>query len=187
MDINRLMTDTQARLNQTVDKFSDNLKSLRTGRASSAILDNVMVEAYGSQMPLKQVASIVVPEAQLIQITPFDPSNLAAITNSIRNDSTLGLNPADDGRVVRVPIPPLTEERRRDLAKQVNTRQEDAMVSIRNVRHDAIDSVDKAKKDKQIGEDDAKRYNGQLEDLVNKTKTSIESTAKTKEAEIMTL
>jgi ribosome recycling factor len=187
MDQGNLIADTKSKIEQTIERFSESLKSLRTGRANAAMLDKVVVEAYGTPMPLKQVASIVVPEAQLIQITPFDPTNLAAIANAIRNDSSLGLNPSDDGRVVRVPIPALTEDRRRDLAKQVGAKQEEAMISIRNIRHDAIDSVDKSKKDKELGEDEAKRLVGQIEDLVNKAKAEAESTAKAKENEIMTL
>lgn len=187
MDYNNALSEAKSKLDQTVERLRDNLKSLRTGRANASMLDGVTVEAYGSQMPLKQVASIVVPEAQLIQITPFDPSNLAAIANAIRNDSSLGLNPSDDGRVVRVPIPPLTEERRRDLAKQVGQKLEECMISVRNIRHEALDAIDKAKKDKQIGEDEAKRINSQIEDAVNKSKTEAENVSKDKEKEIMTL
>jgi ribosome recycling factor len=187
MDSNNVVNMTQTKLSQVVDRFIDNLKSLRTGRANAAILDNVVIEAYGSQMPLKQAASIVVPEAQLIQITPFDPNNLSAIANAIRNDASLGLNPSDDGRVVRVLIPALNEERRRDLAKQIGTRQEETMVMVRGVRHDAIDAIDKAKKDKQIGEDEAKRLSNQIEEIINKVKSSVDETAKAKETEIMTI
>lgn len=187
MDANQAVATAQAKLNQAIDKFRDNLKSLRTGRASASMLDGVTVEAYGTPMPLIQVATITVPEAQLIQITPFDPSNLQAISEAIRNNQSLGLNPADDGRVVRVPIPPLTEERRRELAKQVGQKQEEAMIGLRAVRHEAMDAIDKAKKDKQIGEDDAKRLSTQIEESMNKTKSEIETIAKAKETEITTL
>jgi ribosome recycling factor len=101
MNLDNLISTTQAKLDQTLQNFNEGLKSLRTGRANASMLDGLTVEAYGSQMPLKQVASIVVPEAQLIQITPFDSNNLAAISTAIRSDSNLGLNPADDGRVIR--------------------------------------------------------------------------------------
>lgn len=146
-----------------------------------------MVEAYGSPMPLNQVANVTAPEAQLLQITPFDPSNLAAITTAIRNNQQLGLNPSDDGRVVRVPVPPLTEERRRELAKQVGERLEDSMVRMRAVRHDGLDAVAAAKKDKVIGEDDAKRFEKQIEDAMADARTTAEAAAKAKEQEIMTL
>src|SRR4051794_34630122 len=118
MNPQQIVTDAQNKLNQNLERFHDGLKTLRTGRANAGMLDSVTVEAYGTPMPLIQVATITVPESQLIQITPFDPNNLAAISTAIRNNPSLGLNPADDGRVVRVPIPPLNEERRRELAKQ---------------------------------------------------------------------
>ena len=185
MDANQAVTDAQSKLQQAVSRFQDSLKSLRTGRASASILDGVMVEAYGSPMPLIQVATTTVPEAQLIQISPFDPSNLQAIAEAIRNNQALGLNPADDGRVVRVPIPPLTEERRLELAKQVGQKQEEAMIGLRAIRHEAIDIIDKAKKDKQIGEDDAKRLTAQVETAMAKAKTDAETIAKAKEQEII--
>lgn len=187
MDANQAVTTAQTKLSQAVDKFRDSLKSLRTGRASASMLDGVTVEAYGTPMPLIQVATIAVPEAQLIQITPFDPNNLQAIADAIRNNQALGLNPADDGRVVRVPIPPLTEERRRELAKQVGQKQEEAMIGLRAIRHEAMDAIDKSKKDKDIGEDDAKRLSAQIEEAMNKAKSEIESIAKAKETEITTL
>lgn len=187
MNPTQVISDTQTKLSQATARFEDGLKSLRTGRASAAMLDGVMVEAYGTPMPLNQVATVTAPEAQLIQITPFDPSNLEAINLAIRNNQALGLNPSDDGRVVRVPVPPLTEERRRELAKQVGQKQEEAFVGLRNLRHDAIDIIDKAKKDKEIGEDDAKRLSTQIEDAVNKAKSEMEAAAKAKEADIMSL
>lgn len=187
MDANQAVSEAQAKLTQAVERFGDGLKSLRTGRANAAMLDGVMVEAYGTNMPLIQAATITVPEAQLIQITPFDPNNLQAIAEAIRNNQALGLNPSDDGRVVRVPIPPLNEERRRELARQVGQKQEEAMISMRSIRHDALDAIDQAKKDKQLGEDDAKRLGAQVEDTMNKAKQDIESIAKAKEQEIMTI
>jgi ribosome recycling factor len=187
MDISSVITDSKNKFAQAISRFEDNLKGLRTGRASASILDGITVEAYGSQIPLKQVGSIVVPEAQLIQITPFDPSNLSAISTAIRNDTSLGFNPSDDGRVVRIPIPSLTEERRRELAKQVGQRQEECMISLRGIRHEALDQIDKAKKDKDIGEDEAKRFSQQIEDAMNRVRNEAESSAKAKEQEILTL
>ena len=187
MDPNQAVKDAENKFGQAVVHFQDNLKSLRTGRASASLLDGVMVEAYGSPMPIIQVATVTAPEAQLLQITPFDPNNLQAIANAIRNNQALGLNPTDDGRVVRVPIPPLTEERRRELAKQVGSRQEDCMVVLRNVRHDALDAIGRAKKDKAIGEDDAKRLEKQVDDAMNRARSDAEAAAKTKEQEIMSL
>jgi ribosome recycling factor len=187
MDPNKIVSDAEAKFAQTVERFQDGLKTLRTGRASASILDGVTVEAYGTPMPLKQVATVTAPEAQLIQITPFDPNNLAAIAAAIRDDQSLGLNPSDDGRVVRVPIPPLTEERRRELAKQIGSKQEEAMIQLRAIRHEAINAIDKLKKDKQLGEDDAKRLNGQVEAAIGKVRSEVEAAAKAKEADILTL
>jgi len=187
MNPNQVVSDVKTKLDGAVSHYHEQLKSLRTGRASASMLDGVMVEAYGQPMPLNQVANVTAPEAQLIQITPFDPSNLQAIASAIRDNPSLGLNPSDDGRVVRVPVPALTEERRRDIVKQLGGKQEDALVSLRNVRRDALDVVDKAKKDKEIGEDDAKRLQQQLEDAVKAAQGEIEAASKAKEAEIMTV
>jgi ribosome recycling factor len=151
------------------------------------MLEGVIVEAYGSQMPLNQTATISAPESQLLQITPFDPNNLQAIANAIRSNQTLGLNPTDDGRVVRVPIPPLTEERRRDLAKQIGEKVEDALISMRNARHDALKSADSAKKDKSMSEDDVKRVEKQIDDLMAQQKQAVDKLAKDKEQELLTI
>jgi ribosome recycling factor len=151
------------------------------------MLDGVTVEAYGQPMPLNQVANVSAPEAQLLQITPFDPGNLQAIAAAIRDNPSLGMNPSDDGRVVRVPVPPLNEERRRDIVKQLGAKQEDAMIALRNIRRDALDAVDQAKKDKDIGEDDAKRLQSQVEDAMRSAQSQIEAASKAKEAEIMTV
>ena len=187
MEPTQAVKDAGNKFTAAVERFKDNLKSLRTGRANAAILDGVVVEAYGTPMPLNQVANVTAPEAQLLQITPYDPSNIAAISAAIRNNQTLGLNPSDDGRVVRVPIPPLTEERRRDLAKQVGQKQEECMIALRNIRHEAMDVVDRAKKNKELGEDEAKRLTTQIEDAMNKARSEAESAAKAKEQEILTL
>src|SRR5882757_8636692 len=152
MNPNQIPADAADKLKAAGEHFISELKKLRTGRASASMLDGVLVEAYGSPMPLNQVATVTAPEAQLIQITPFDPSNLQAIAAAIRNNQSLGMNPSDDGRVVRVPVPPLTEERRREISKQVGAKQEECMVTLRNIRHDSLDAIDKLKKDKAVGE-----------------------------------
>lgn len=185
MSPQQIVTDAQTKFVAAGERFKDTLKSLRTGRASASMLDGVMVEAYGTPMPLNQVATVTAPEAQLIQISPFDQANVAAIVTAIRNNQQLGLNPSDDGRVVRVPVPPLTEDRRRDLAKQVGQKQEDSMIALRGIRHDALDIVNEAKKDKDIGEDDAKRLTTQVDEAMNKVKAEIEALARAKESEIM--
>jgi ribosome recycling factor len=187
MDPNQAVEDASNKFTQAVEHFQDELKKLRTGRASAGMLDGIKVEAYGVEMPLNQVASVSTPEPQLLQITPFDPNNIAAVSAAIRNNQSLGMNPSDDGRVVRVPVPPLTEERRREIVKQVSGKHEDCMISMRNIRHDAMDAIDKAKKDKDIGEDDAKRLSGQVDDAMKSAQNSAETAAKAKEQEILSL
>lgn len=187
MNPNQIVEDAKKKFDNALAHFNEDLKKVRTGRASASMLDGVMVKAYGAEMPLNQVANVIAPEAQLLQVTPFDPNNLQAIASAIRDNPTLGVNPMDDGRVVRVPVPALTEERRRELAKTLGGKVEDCMVSVRNIRHDAMDAIDKAKKDKMIGEDDAKRLEKQVDDSVAKVKGEVDAAAKAKETEIMTL
>lgn len=187
MNPNQIPSDAANKFQAASEHFQSELKKLRTGRASAAMLDGIVVEAYGTQMPLNQVATVTAPEAQLIQISPFDPTNIQAIATAIRNNQTLGLNPTDDGRVVRVPIPPLNEERRREISKQVGAKHEDCMVTLRNIRHDALGTIERLKKDKEIGEDDAKRLEKQVDDAMNKVKGEVEAAAKAKEAEIMSI
>lgn len=187
MNPTQVISDAKSKLDAAVVHYGEQLKTLRTGRASASMLDGVMVTAYGAPMPLNQVANVSAPEAQLLQITPFDPSNIQAIASAIRDNPSLGLNPSDDGRVVRVPIPALTEERRRDIAKQLSGKQEDAMIALRNVRRDTLDAIDQAKKDKEIGEDDAKRFGAQVEDAMNTARGNVEAASRVKEQEIMTV
>lgn len=185
MDLKRVVEDAKSKFTGAIDHYHIELKSLRTGRANAAILDGLLVSVYGQQMPLNQVANVIAPEAQLLQITPFDPNNIQAIASAIRDNPGLGLNPSDDGRVVRVPIPALTEERRREIVRQLSGKQEEAMIAIRNVRHDAMNIIEQAKKDKEIGEDDAKRSSAQVEDAMQKVRMDIEAASRSKEAEIM--
>jgi ribosome recycling factor len=175
------------KMKQALEHFKGELKKVRTGRANAAMLDGIMVTAYGAQMPLNQVSNVTAPEAQLIQITPFDPNNIQAIASAIRDNPTLGLNPSDDGRVVRVPVPPLTEDRRREYVKVLGGKVEDCMIALRGVRRDAIDAINQAKKDKSIGEDDAKRLEKQVDEAMNKVKSDVDAAAKAKETEIMTV
>ncbi|HUC88045.1 MAG TPA: ribosome recycling factor [Candidatus Binatia bacterium] len=187
MSPNHIIEQAKTKLSQSVQHFQDEIKKLRTGRANASMLDGVLVEAYGSQMPLNQVATVSVPESQLIQLSPFDPNNLQAISAAIRDNQSLGLNPSDDGRVVRVPIPPLTEERRREIVKLVGQKQEDCMVNLRNVRHETLDQINSSKKSKELSEDEAKRLEKQIDDLMNVMRDQVEATVKNKEAEIMTV
>jgi ribosome recycling factor len=187
MDSNKIVSELENKFAEAGERFSTDLKALRTGRANSSMLDAVAVEVYGTTIPMNQLATVSVVDAQLIQITPFDPNNLEAISLSIRNNPSLGLNPSDDGRLVRVPIPALTEERRRDLAKQISERLEDCQVRLRGLRHDAMDNISKAKKEKEIGQDDAKRLEKQVDDAMSSRRSLLEAMAKEKEKEIMTL
>ncbi len=187
MNPNQIIDDAKKKFQGALEHFQAELKKVRTGRAHASMLDGVMVKAYGTEMPLNQVANVTAPEAQLIQVTPFDPGNIQAIASAIRDNPTLGLNPSDDGRVVRVPIPSLTEERRREYVKVLGGKVEDCMIALRGVRHDAMAAVDKAKKDKAIGEDDAKRLEKQIDEAMTKVKSDVDASAKTKEQEIMTV
>lgn len=187
MNSDQVVSQAGDKLKASVERLENELKKLRTGRANASMLDGVMVEAYGTPMPLNQVANIIAPEAQLIQITPFDPNNLQAISNAIRNNQSLGLNPSDDGRVVRIPVPALTEERRREISKLVGSKLEDTMIVMRSIRHEAIDAIEQSKKDKLIGEDEAKRLTNKIEEVMNSSRASAEAIAKLKEQEIMTI
>jgi ribosome recycling factor len=187
MNPNQIVDEARTKLAGAVEHLRNKLKKLRTGRAHASMLDGVMVEAYGTQMPLNQTATVSAPEAQLLQITPFDPNNLPAIAAAIRNNQSLGMNPTDDGRVVRVPIPQLTEERRRELAKQIGEKVEDCMIAMRNARHEALKSADNAKKDKQLSEDDVKRVEKQIDELMSQQKQTTDQLAKAKENELMTV
>lgn len=187
MSPNQLVEEAKNKLSGAVAHFNEELKKLRTGRAHPSMLDGIMVVAYGTPMPLNQVSTVTAPEAQLLQISPFDPSNIQAIAEAIRNDQSLGLNPADDGRVVRVPIPPLTTERRQQIVKQLNEKAEEAHIACRNIRHDTLADAKEAKSDKDISEDDFSRIEKQVDELMAKTKQDIEAAVKVKEQEIMTV
>lgn len=177
----------ELRMEGALEHFSDELKKIRTGRAHPGMLDGVTVEAYGAQMPLNQVANITAPEAQLLQITPFDPSTIQQIAAAIRNDQGLGLNPSDDGRVVRVPIPALTEERRKQLVKQAGEKVEEARIALRSIRQDGLKDAKHKKEHKELSEDDVKRVENGFDRLMGEYQGKIEEAIKTKEKEILTL
>lgn len=177
----------RSKMQGVVEHLEEGLKKIRTGRAHPGIIENIMVEAYGVPTPLNQVANITVPEPQLLQVTPFDPSNLQAISTAIRDDQSIGLNPADDGRVVRVPMPPLTEELRRQIVKSLGETVEEARVSLRNIRHDALKEAKRAKEAKEISEDDVKRFDKDITEVINEFNVKVETAAKAKEQEIMTV
>ena len=166
-----------------IARFHDEMKKVRTGRAHPDMLSNIKVEVYGQFMPLNQVANVVAVDATLLQITPFDPSNIQSIASSIRNDAALGLNPSDDGRVVRVPVPPLTEERRKEIVKNASSKVEDAKVAIRNVREDARKELKSA----ELPEDVSKRAEKDIDELTKTFTEKIDLAFKEKSAELMTI
>jgi len=177
----------EEKMNQALAHFEDDLKKVRTGRAHPGMLEGIMVEAYGSKMPLNQVANILAPEPQMLQVTPFDPTNLKAVVAAIRDNQSLGFNPSDDGRVVRIPVPPLTTERRQQIAKQLGQKVEDCRVALRNIRHDALKASKKAKDDKTIPENESQRVERVIDDLMKDIQSKLEVVAKAKETEIMTM
>lgn len=187
MTPDQVVSQAKSKFAQAQEHFTEELKKVRTGRAHPSMLDGLMVEAYGQPMPLIQVGSVSAPEPQLLQITPYDPNNLSAVTKAIRENQSLGMNPMDDGKVVRIPVPQLTEERRREYVKIVGAKSEDAMIRLRNARHEAMDALQKAKKDGGISEDDAKRFADQVDLAMNDVKKEIEEAVKSKESEIMTV
>ncbi len=175
------------RFAQAVSHFEDEIKKVRTGRAHPTMLDSIYVEAYGQRMPLNQVANVTTPEAQLLVVTPFDPSSIQAVVSAIRADQTLGLNPSDDGRVIRIPIPPLTEERRKQIVKQTSEKVEDARIALRNVRQDAFKEIKRLKDAKEMSEDDQKRSEKAIDDLVSSSNANLDAQFKDKEKEILTI
>ena len=177
-------TQLKSRMDKAVDDFRKALVATRTGRASVHMLDGVTVEAYGSQMPLNQIAQVHAPEPQLITVQPFDPTQLSAIEKSIRT-AELGLNPMNDGKIIRVPIPPLTEERRREMVKHLHKVLEDHRTAVRNIRRDGNDAIKKALRDKKITEDDEKRSTAEIQKLTDDEIKKMEDMCKAKEKEVM--
>jgi ribosome recycling factor len=176
--------ETKPRMEGAVDDFRRKMASIRTGRAAVSILDTVMVDYYGTPTPLAQMASVHAPEPQMLTVQPWDQTQLGAVEKAIRA-SDLGLNPSNDGKLVRVPIPPLTEERRKQLAKQVHDLAEDHRTAIRNVRRDGNDRLKKMLKDKLISEDAERDALDEIQKLTNSYISKIDELAKSKEQEIM--
>jgi ribosome recycling factor len=176
----------QARMNKTVEDFRAHLLSVRTGRASVHMLDSIRVDYYGTETPLSQVAQLSTPEASLIVVQPWEQSLVTAIEKAIRT-SGQGFNPMHDGKMIRVPIPPMTEDRRKDAVKQLAGTSEDHKTSIRNIRRDGNDQVKKAAKDKLISADDEKRANEEIQQLTDAEIKRIDELFKAKEKEVMTI
>lgn len=181
------LEQAKQKMKQALDHFKSELKKIRTGRANPQMLEGVMVEVYGQKMPLEHIANINTVDAQLLQITPYDPGTLNEISAVIRNDASLGLNPADDGKVVRVPVPPLTTERRELIVKQVYEKAEDSRISLRNARHDVLNTAKQKQKDNEINEDEYHRTEKQADELITEYQKSIDEHSKAKEQELMTV
>ncbi|HMN13480.1 MAG TPA: ribosome recycling factor [Bellilinea sp.] len=182
--IKELVKDAENKMHASVTSLEEDLNGIRTGRASPALVEKLAVEYYGTDVPLMQLASISVPEPRSLLIKPFDKSSLKSIEKAIIA-SNLGLTPNNDGQSIRLNLPPLTEERRRDLVKVVNRRLEDAKVACRNIRRDFIKDLKDFEKEKEISEDELKQGEEQLQKLIDRMTTEIDGIGQKKEKEIM--
>jgi len=182
--IKDILKDAESRMHQAIDVLKGDLMSIRTGRANPGLVEKLQVEYYGAETPLMQLATISVPEPRQILIKPFDPTTVKAIEKAIQA-SDLGLTPNTDGKQIRLNLPPLTEERRRDLVKHVHHRLEEARVAMRNVRRDALKDMKDAENEKLCSEDEHKRGAADLEKIIEKLMAEVETVGKNKEREIM--
>src|SRR2546423_1709948 len=180
------MAAARTRMEKAVDDFRKELATLRTGRANASVLDNIRVDYHGTPMPVNQLGTVTVPDPTMIVVSPWDPSVVPLIDKAIRT-SDLGLNPTNDGKVVRVPIPSLTEERRKDIVKHLHKVLENHRTAVRNVRRDLKEAIEKLEKDKKISEDDRKRSLDELEKVSHAETKKIEDLCSAKEKEIMTI
>jgi ribosome recycling factor len=183
-DLKGMFAEINTRMNGAIDRVRKDMANVRTGRASAGLLDNVQVEAYGSRMPLNQLATTSIPEPSLIVVQPFDPSQMSAIERGIRL-SDLGLNPATDGKVLRVPIPSLTDERRKELSRHVHKQAEEGRNAIRLVRRDANDRLKKLLKDHKISEDDERKGLDQIQKSTDEHIKTIDELQKKKDADLL--
>jgi ribosome recycling factor len=186
MSADTVINETRPKMDAVVEDFKRKLSNVRTGRATVGLLDTVHVDYYGTPTPLIQMASVAVPEPQLLTVQPWDISQLGAVERAIIA-ANLGLNPSNDGKVIRLPVPALNEERRKQLAKQVHEIAEEHRIAIRNVRHHSNDVLKKMLKDKEISEDDERRGLDEVQKLTNTFIGKLDELAKNKETEIMTV
>ena len=181
-----VIKETRSRMEASIDDFRRKLATVRTGRAAVSLLDNVMIDYYGTPTPLSQMASVHAPEPQMLTVQPWDQTQIGAVEKAIRA-ADLGLNPSNDGKLVRIPIPPLTEERRKQLAKQVHDIAEDHRTAVRNVRRDGNERLKKMLKDKLVSEDAERDALDQIQKLTDTYIGKIDELTKTKEQEIMSV
>jgi ribosome recycling factor len=184
--LKEVYTQLKTRMDKAVEDFRTNLAAARTGRATVHMLDPVRVPYYGTEMPLNQVAQVHAPEPQMLSVQPHDPSILADIEKAIRS-AGLGLNPQNDGKLIRIPVPPLTEERRKEMVKHLHKILEDHRTAIRNVRRDGNDAIKKTLKDKKISEDEEKKALDEVQKLTDGEIKKMEEMSATKEKELMTV
>ena len=184
MTIADIKSTIQGKMDQSIAAFKNNLSKIRTGRANPALLDNVQVDYYGSMVPLSQVANVSAIDARTLSVQPWEKNMGPKIEKAIR-ESDLGLNPASMGDLIRVPMPPMTEERRKEMTKLVRHEGENAKIAVRNLRRDANDSVKKLVKDKEISEDDQKRSEADIQKITDKEITTIDQLVTSKEQDIM--
>jgi ribosome recycling factor len=182
--IDPVVRDAETKMAKSVDHFAAELSTIRTGRANPALIDKVMVPYYGTPTPLNQLAQISAPEARLLVVQVYDKSQIGAIEKALRSGDQ-GLNPASDGQVIRVPIPPLNEERRREYVKLVRQKAEEARVAIRNVRRDEIHRMDQMQKQGEVAEDDSKRGHARLQKITESQIERVDALAGRKESEVM--
>jgi ribosome recycling factor len=183
--VRELVAGTDAKMGKAVDHFAEELKSLRTGRANAAMLDGVLVEYYGAMQPLKAVASISTPDARSIAVTPWDKSMLGPVEKAIRENQQLGLNPSNDGNVIRIAVPPMTEERRREVVKSLGGKVEDCRIALRNIRHEVLNEIKRLEKAKEATPDDVKFAEAELNKKIDQFQKRIEELEAAKSKEIM--
>jgi ribosome recycling factor len=182
--ISEILEDAETRMSKTVDSLRQDLARIRTGKANPALLDNIRIACYGQEMPLKQVANIAVPDPRQIVVQPWDKSILTDVEKAIQK-ADLGLNPNNDGSFIRIPIPPLTEERRRDIVKAVRKMSEDAKIALRNIRRDANERLKDGEKNGDFSEDESHRAQDNVQELIEDKTSELEKLLKRKEEEIM--
>jgi ribosome recycling factor len=183
-DLKGMFTEVKSRMDGTIDRVKRDMSGVRTGRATVSLLDGIQVEAYGSKMPINQVATLSVPEPALILAQPFDPSTMGAIEKAIRT-SDLGLNPANDGKVVRIPIPALTDERRKELSRHVHKQAEEGRNGVRQVRRDANERLKKLLKEHKVSEDDERKGLEQVQKITDEHIKLIDDLQKKKDQELL--
>jgi ribosome recycling factor len=182
--IDEVLSESKARMTKSIEVLQRDLAGIRTGRATPMILDNIKIDYYGTSTPLKQISTISAPEARLLMIQPWDNATLGDITKAIQK-SDLGLNPSSDGHIIRLPIPPLSEERRKELVKSVHKRTEEGRVALRNVRRDSMDMLKDLEKEKEISQDEHKRAQTKLQEITDGFIAQADQIAKDKEAELL--